>query len=167
MKRDLTDFRKVPRISNFMKIRPVGAELFHADGQIDGQNNVNTFHLSRTLYNIPAAKLTFKTVKWSSNIPFLYSPYSAWWWLPEHAAAFSFNFIFQEQISVYNGHIYSVDLNPDKHNTRYVHYLLSYDMFRSLHSHIFRLTTPAHKWQCFLPSSHFHAFWVHRSDEDP
>jgi len=25
--------KKNPQISNFMKIRPVGAELFHADGQ--------------------------------------------------------------------------------------------------------------------------------------
>jgi hypothetical protein len=27
------DFRKNNQISNFMKIRPVGAELFHSDGQ--------------------------------------------------------------------------------------------------------------------------------------
>jgi len=26
-----------PQISNFTKIRPVGAELFHADGRTDGQ----------------------------------------------------------------------------------------------------------------------------------
>ena len=26
-----TDFRKVPKYNNFMKIRPVGVELFHAD----------------------------------------------------------------------------------------------------------------------------------------
>jgi hypothetical protein len=31
----VTDFSKNPKISNFMKIRPVGAELFHADGQLD------------------------------------------------------------------------------------------------------------------------------------
>jgi len=30
----LTDFRKVLK-SNFMKFRPVGAELFHADWQTD------------------------------------------------------------------------------------------------------------------------------------
>ena len=30
-----TDFRKTAPISDFMKIRPVGAELFHADGQTD------------------------------------------------------------------------------------------------------------------------------------
>jgi hypothetical protein len=32
-----TYFRKNPQISNLMKIRPVEAELFHADGQRDGQ----------------------------------------------------------------------------------------------------------------------------------
>jgi hypothetical protein len=30
-----TDFRKITQIPNFMKIRPVGAELFHADGRTD------------------------------------------------------------------------------------------------------------------------------------
>ena len=30
---------KNPDISNFMKIRPVGADLFHADGRTDGQTN--------------------------------------------------------------------------------------------------------------------------------
>jgi len=29
------EFSKNPHISNFMKIRPVGAELFHADGRTD------------------------------------------------------------------------------------------------------------------------------------
>ena len=28
-----TNFRKIPQISNFMKIRPVGVEMFHADGR--------------------------------------------------------------------------------------------------------------------------------------
>ena len=32
-----TDFRKNTQISNFMKIRPVGVELLHADGQMDGR----------------------------------------------------------------------------------------------------------------------------------
>jgi len=32
------DFRKKgTKTSNFMKIRPVDAELFHADGRMDGQ----------------------------------------------------------------------------------------------------------------------------------
>jgi len=30
-----TDFQKNTQISNFMKILPVGAELFHADGRTD------------------------------------------------------------------------------------------------------------------------------------
>jgi hypothetical protein len=35
----LTDFRKNPQISYFMNIRPVGAELFHTDGQTDDEAN--------------------------------------------------------------------------------------------------------------------------------
>ena len=30
-----TDFRKILELSNFMKIRPVGAKLFHVDGRTD------------------------------------------------------------------------------------------------------------------------------------
>jgi hypothetical protein len=37
-----TDFRKNTHISNFMKICPVGAELFHADRQTDGHNEANS-----------------------------------------------------------------------------------------------------------------------------
>jgi len=33
----LTDFFKDTQISNFMKIHPVGTELFHAGGRTDGQ----------------------------------------------------------------------------------------------------------------------------------
>jgi len=40
-----TDFRKILQISNFMKIRPVGAELFHADRQTDRHDEANS-HLS-------------------------------------------------------------------------------------------------------------------------
>ena len=32
-----TDFSKNTQISNFMKIRPAGTELFHADGLTDEQ----------------------------------------------------------------------------------------------------------------------------------
>jgi len=38
----LTYFRKNPQISNFMKIRQVGAELFHADGQTDRHDEVSS-----------------------------------------------------------------------------------------------------------------------------
>ena len=33
----LDSFSKNPQISNFTKIRPVGAEVFHADTRTDGQ----------------------------------------------------------------------------------------------------------------------------------
>ena len=33
-------FSKDTEIPNFMKIRPVGAELFHADGRTDGQTDI-------------------------------------------------------------------------------------------------------------------------------
>jgi hypothetical protein len=38
----LAYFRKILPISNFMEIRPVGAELFHADGQTDGHDAANS-----------------------------------------------------------------------------------------------------------------------------
>jgi hypothetical protein len=34
-----TNFRKILKYQNFMKIRPVGAELFHADRQTDGHTD--------------------------------------------------------------------------------------------------------------------------------
>jgi len=34
--------KKLAQISNFMKIRPVEAEMFHADGRIDGRTNGQT-----------------------------------------------------------------------------------------------------------------------------
>jgi len=37
-----TDFRKIFLISNFMKIRPVGSEVFHADGQGDRLDKANS-----------------------------------------------------------------------------------------------------------------------------
>ena len=36
------DFRKHTQISSFMKIRPVGAELLHADRKKDGQTDKQT-----------------------------------------------------------------------------------------------------------------------------
>jgi len=38
------NFSKNTQISNFMKIRPVGAELFHADGQTDMTKLIVAFH---------------------------------------------------------------------------------------------------------------------------
>ena len=38
----LDRFSKNTRISNFMKIRAVGAELFHADGGTDRHNEANS-----------------------------------------------------------------------------------------------------------------------------
>ena len=32
-------------MSNFMKIRPVGAKLFHADGRTDGHDEPSSFFL--------------------------------------------------------------------------------------------------------------------------
>ena len=37
-----TAFQKILKISNFMKIRPVGAELFHADGQTDTHDEADS-----------------------------------------------------------------------------------------------------------------------------
>ena len=36
------DFSKNSQIPNFMKIRPVGAELFQADGRTDGRTDRQT-----------------------------------------------------------------------------------------------------------------------------
>ena len=38
----LNKFSKNTQIENFMKIRPVGAELFHMDGETDGQTDRQT-----------------------------------------------------------------------------------------------------------------------------
>jgi hypothetical protein len=35
-------FEKKAKISNFMKIRPVGAELFHEDGRTDRHGEANS-----------------------------------------------------------------------------------------------------------------------------
>jgi hypothetical protein len=39
----LSDFQKKSQISNFTKIRPVAAELFHADRQTDGYKDNSRF----------------------------------------------------------------------------------------------------------------------------
>jgi len=40
------DFRKNIQISNFIKIHPVGDELFHADRHTDGKTNRRNIWLS-------------------------------------------------------------------------------------------------------------------------
>jgi len=48
-----TDFRKTPQIQNFMKIRPVGAEVFFSrtdrqrDGRTDGNDEANSSFFSQ------------------------------------------------------------------------------------------------------------------------
>ena len=37
-----TDFQKIPQTLNFMKVRPVGTELFQADGQKDKHDVANS-----------------------------------------------------------------------------------------------------------------------------
>jgi len=39
----LTDFSKTIQISNFLKVRPVGAQLLHADGWADMTNLIVAF----------------------------------------------------------------------------------------------------------------------------
>jgi len=38
----LDTFSKNTQISNFIKLHPVGAKLFHADGQTDGHDKANS-----------------------------------------------------------------------------------------------------------------------------
>jgi hypothetical protein len=45
-------FEKKSEISNFMKIRPVGAELFHADGQTDKKKIIVAFEILQTRLKI-------------------------------------------------------------------------------------------------------------------
>jgi len=50
----LDRFSKGTQISNFMKIRPVGAELFYADRRTDGQTNMTKLTVAfRSLANAP------------------------------------------------------------------------------------------------------------------
>jgi len=50
----LDRFSKNPQISNFMKIRPVGAEFFHADGRTDMTKLLVTF---RNFSNAPKKRI--------------------------------------------------------------------------------------------------------------
>jgi hypothetical protein len=46
----LDKFSKNPQISNFMKTRPVGAELFHADGRTDMTKVIVFFFLNFAMH---------------------------------------------------------------------------------------------------------------------
>jgi hypothetical protein len=39
-------FEEEPQISNLIKIRPVGAELFNADGQTDGKTDMTKLRVA-------------------------------------------------------------------------------------------------------------------------
>ena len=43
-----TDFAKNPHVSNFMKVRPVGAEMFHADGRRNTDRDREKWRNERT-----------------------------------------------------------------------------------------------------------------------
>jgi hypothetical protein len=59
-------FSKNTQIQNFMKIRPVGAELFRADGSTDGQTDTTelivAFRNSGNVYGISSFKVTGRFV---------------------------------------------------------------------------------------------------------
>jgi hypothetical protein len=44
----MNEFSESPKISSFIKIRPVGAELFHADGRTHDEANSRFFAILRT-----------------------------------------------------------------------------------------------------------------------
>ena len=55
-----TDFRKKAQISSFIKIRPVGAELFHEDGRMDTNKLTVAF---RSFANAPKNTLIILAAK--------------------------------------------------------------------------------------------------------
>jgi hypothetical protein len=61
----LTDFRKNTQISSFTKIRPVGAELFHADRQTDGHDEANSqfSQFCECAYKRYNSQITFLTAR--------------------------------------------------------------------------------------------------------
>jgi hypothetical protein len=63
-----TDFFKNTQISNFMKISPVGAELFHADGRTDKQRDVKK--LIAAIHNF--ANAPKKTARFGSKVAHMY-----------------------------------------------------------------------------------------------
>jgi hypothetical protein len=63
-------FSKNPQISNFMKIRPVGTELFHADGRTDERKNRRTGMTKliiafRNFANVPNESLLYTKIQFT------------------------------------------------------------------------------------------------------
>jgi hypothetical protein len=62
-------FSKNPQISNFVKIRPVGAELFYADEQTDGRRDMT--ELTVAFRNSANAPKNTQRPRQRSNVQFL------------------------------------------------------------------------------------------------
>ena len=77
-----TDFRKILKTSNFMKIRPVRAELFHADRRTDGRtdryNEANS-RFSQLCEGGQKAKLTAQHLMLITDHKNIHTSY--WWHL--------------------------------------------------------------------------------------
>ena len=67
----LDSFSKYAKISNFIEIRAVGAELFHADGRTDMTKLIVAF---RNFANAPQNSNTKFSVKWK-NVDVLVTEY--------------------------------------------------------------------------------------------
>jgi hypothetical protein len=61
----LDRFSKNPHISNFTKIRPAGAELFHADGWTDMTKLIVTFH---NFVNVPKKHIWVYTTSFICSV---------------------------------------------------------------------------------------------------
>jgi hypothetical protein len=62
-----TDFRKNTQIPNFLKIRPVGAELFHADGRTD-RRLIQTVRLISQHYKTAGISNQWRSLQWPRDL---------------------------------------------------------------------------------------------------
>jgi len=60
----VTDIFKNAQISNFLKVRLVGAELFHADGWTDRQTDMTTLIVAVRHFS-HASKISFLCRQWT------------------------------------------------------------------------------------------------------